>query len=145
MIQFFVEDVDFDTNTLSSVPTWLSSIVQSYQQSILEINYIFCSDEYLLSINQEYLSHDFYTDIITFDNRDDTTQAIESDIIISIDRVPENAARLDTPFLSALLRVLVHGLLHILGFSDHSDEEKNEMRSLENRYLELYFNLFHTL
>ncbi|WKN46099.1 rRNA maturation RNase YbeY [Tunicatimonas pelagia] len=144
MIQFFVEDIDFDPqNLLVPTPDWLLEVVSQHNQSVQEINYIFCSDEYLLSINQQYLSHDYYTDIITFDNRDDINQSLEGDIFISIDRVRENAHQLSASFLSEFLRVIVHGILHLLGFKDSTDAEKLEMRSLENKFVNLYFQNFH--
>jgi len=106
-------------------------------QSIGEINYIFCSDEYILSINEEYLNHDYYTDIITFDNRDNTQDDIEADIFVSVDRVQENAQMIQVPFDTELRRVMVHGLLHLLGYHDKSEEEISQMREKEEAYLSL--------
>ncbi|MEM6842572.1 MAG: rRNA maturation RNase YbeY [Bacteroidota bacterium] len=145
VVQFFVEDTDFNIKSLSSIPDWLAQVSQLHQQSILEINYIFCSDNYLLKINQEYLSHDYYTDIITFDHRDEISQPIESDVFISVDRVADNADDLNIPFFNELLRVIVHGLLHLLGFPDSSDQEKETIRSKEDEHLTLYFKQFHQL
>lgn len=144
MIQFFVEDVSFDLQELTSVPSWLTQVVSTHQASIANINYIFCSDKYLLHLNRDYLSHNYYTDIITFDNRDDADQPIESDIFVSVERVQENSERLSSDFFSELLRVLVHGVLHLLGFLDSSDEERSKMRELENEYITLYFRQFHS-
>ncbi len=145
MIQFFVEDTNFVPHPLlSSVTNWLLQVVTFYNQSIKEINYIFCSDEYLLTINQQYLSHDFFTDIITFDNRDQSSQPLESDIFISVDRVKENSQQLNTSFLHELLRVIVHGILHLLEFNDSDDIEKSEMRTLESKFVDMYFQEFHS-
>ncbi|MGB3586375.1 MAG: rRNA maturation RNase YbeY [Tunicatimonas sp.] len=145
MIQFFVEDTNFVPHPLlSSVTNWLLKVVTFYNHSIKEINYIFCSDEYLLTINQQFLSHDFFTDIITFDNRDQSSQPLESDIFISVDRVKENSQQLNTSFLHELLRVIVHGILHLLEFNDSDDIEKSEMRTLESKFVDMYFQEFHS-
>lgn len=103
---------------------------------IQEINYIFCTDEYLLKINQDYLSHDYYTDIISFDHSINQT-ILSGDIYISIDRVKENAAKFKVPFKSELHRVLIHGVLHYLGYKDKTKEEVQIMRSKENYCLSL--------
>lgn len=145
MIHFFVESIDFTPlPLLSSVPDWLNQVVEHYDQSIQEINLIFCSDNYLLAINQQYLSHDYYTDIVTFDNRELSNQPLESDIFISIDRVRENAQNLNVIFFHELLRVIVHGVLHLLGFTDTSDTHKLEMRTLESKLVQDYFQNFHS-
>ena len=100
------------------------------------INYIFCSDDYLLTINQEHLNHDYYTDIITFDLSEKENN-IESDIFISIDRVKENAKNNHVKFHIELYRVLIHGVLHLLGFNDKNEEEKLIMREKEDACLSL--------
>ena len=100
------------------------------------INYLFCDDEYLLGINQRYLNHDTYTDIITFDYV--AGNLISGDIMISVDRVGENAAKFGVPFEQELRRVVVHGVLHLLGQGDKSDEESREMRRLEEEALSLF-------
>jgi len=143
MIQFFVEDVSLDLEILKSVPAWLSWVAEQHNQSIFNINYIFCSDKYLLQINQEYLTHDYYTDIITFDNRDNSDQSLESDIFISTERVQENAYQLRLDSFTELLRVIVHGILHLLGFDDHTQSSKLQMRDLEDEYVSSYFSQFH--
>ncbi|MEM9675916.1 MAG: rRNA maturation RNase YbeY, partial [Bacteroidota bacterium] len=94
-------------------------------------------------VNREYLDHDYYTDIITFDNRDNSTHPLESDIFISTERVQENAQILKVDFLNELLRVIVHGVLHLLGFDDHSESSKLQMRNLEDEYVAVYFRHFH--
>ena len=141
MVEFFTEDITFDTTLLKSVPTWLRQIATNHQTSITSLNYVFCSDEYLLAINRQYLNHDYYTDIITFDQSDEDRQPIEGDIFISIDRVYENAGTRNTESFHELLRVIVHGLLHLLGYSDDTKESKLQMRCLEDESLHLYDQL----
>ena len=112
----------------------ISRIFKKHKRAISSVNYVFCSDQYLLQINQEYLNHDFYTDIITFElsNRGDDLVA---DVYISIDRVKENAAQLGSPVFKELIRVALHGALHLVGFKDKSQAEKKRMRTEEDRYL----------
>ncbi|MEQ9440726.1 MAG: rRNA maturation RNase YbeY [Cyclobacteriaceae bacterium] len=143
MIHFFIEDVSFDPAVLEATPNWLLQVANIHFQSIDIVNYIFCSDQYLLQINQQHLNHDYFTDIITFDLREDNAQPIESDIFISTERVLENSAQMSTSFLAELLRVMVHGILHLLGFDDHSENDRQIMRTLEEEYLKLYFTQFH--
>lgn len=143
MIQFFVEDISFDLQPLKLIPDWISWVAQEHAKVIAHIDYVFCSDEYLLQINQQYLAHDYYTDIITFDNRDNSNQPIESDIFISVERVQENAHQINVEFFHELLRVIVHGLLHLLGFDDHTQSSKEQMRYLEDEHVSSYFQQFH--
>ena len=119
---------------------FLASIVQDFRKNhrIDTINYIFCSDEYLLSINQEYLQHDTYTDIITFDLSNNKTEIV-SDIYISIDRVKENAQKFNSNIEHELHRVLFHGILHLCGLKDKSQQDAALMRSKEEYYLNTYF------
>ena len=140
MIQYFIEDVDVDLSLFEGTERWLCSVARIEGYAIRYINYIFGSDSYILSINQQYLQHDYYTDIITFDQRDDPSQPLEADIFISTDRVFENASDLGILFFDEMLRVLVHGLLHLFGYSDTSVESKTLMRRLENKYILLYIN-----
>jgi rRNA maturation RNase YbeY len=137
IINFFVEEIEFSVPTEKRLQQWLNSVALAEQQEILELNYILCSDEYLLGINIEYLDHDYYTDVITFDNRDETTDHIEGDIFISIDRVRENAKDAGLLIEQELYRVMVHGLLHLLGYRDKSEEEIIQMREKEEAYLSL--------
>lgn len=137
MIQFFNEDVEFKVPNPRKTKLWLKNIIESEGFGLNQINYIFCSDEYLLSINQQYLNHDFYTDIITFDNSDEE-QTIEGDIFISIDRIKENAEQLSKVFYEELLRVLVHGVLHLVGYDDHEDKDELLMREKEDSYISLF-------
>ena len=135
-IRFSAQSVDFELIEPQKVKTWLSEVIQRRGKSVGNINYLFCDDEYLLGINQRYLNHDTYTDIITFDYV--VGNLISGDIMISIDRVGENAAKFGVPFEHELRRVVVHGVLHLLGQGDKSDEEAREMRRLEEEALSLF-------
>ncbi|WP_296618444.1 rRNA maturation RNase YbeY [Marivirga sp.] len=136
-IHFFKEDCNFDLRKLKKHKSWLNQLAIAYDYEILELNYIFCSDEYLHKINLEYLNHDTYTDIITFDLQEEVGQNIQSDIFISIHRITENAKKLNIAFTKELTRVMAHGLLHLIGFKDKTDSEKKEMRLAEDKALEL--------
>ncbi|WP_428654046.1 rRNA maturation RNase YbeY [Runella sp.] len=136
MIQFFIEDVAFKVPQSRKTKTWLQSIIKAEGFALNQLNYIFCSDEYLLNVNRQYLEHDFYTDIITFDNSEDEN-LIEGDIFISIDRVKENAQELQKPFEEELHRVLAHGILHLVGYDDIEDAQEQEMRNKEDFYLHI--------
>ncbi|WP_226389746.1 rRNA maturation RNase YbeY [Penaeicola halotolerans] len=133
-IHFFTEDIKFDLKNKRSKKSWIKSIAEEEGYKIAEINYVFCSDDYLLDININYLDHDTYTDIITFDNSE-SEKIIESDIYISIDRVRENAKTHDIPFEDELDRVLIHGVLHLCGYKDKTEEEEINMRLKENNSL----------
>ncbi|MGM0579995.1 MAG: rRNA maturation RNase YbeY [Bacteroidota bacterium] len=138
-IYFFKEDCQFDLRKLKKHRAWLKKLAKHYDYEILELNFIFCSDEYLHKINLEYLNHDTYTDIITFDLQEETDKSnnIESDIFISIDRVKENANDLNSNYMKELSRVMAHGLLHLIGFKDKTDAERREMREEEDKAIEL--------
>lgn len=142
MIQFHTEDISFDFHQLSNIPSWIESVVASEDFSLQEVNFIFCSDQYLLQINIFYLQHDYFTDIITFDNSDQPG-VIEGDIFISIDRVQENSLLQQTSFINELLRVVIHGILHLMGYDDKDDNSKITMRKMEDKCLSLYFSSFH--
>lgn len=137
LINFFSEDVDYILENHNPVHDWLLGVATHENRKITELNYIFCSDDYLLDINKQYLNHDYYTDVITFDNSDNDSEEIEGDIFISIDRVNENAADSKTFFSNELHRVMVHGLLHLIGYADKSEEEITQMREKEEAYLSL--------
>jgi len=139
-INFFSEETDFVIDQPPLIINWLEAIAKQENQEIDTLNYVFCSDEYLLKINRDYLQHDYYTDIITFDNRDGANDPIESDIFVSIDRVMENASEQNIPFENELKRVLAHGLLHLLGFNDKTVDQQKVMREKEEAYLSLQFN-----
>lgn len=135
-IAFHKEEVEFELPSESKLSKWLDDIAASKDKIISQVVYIFCDDEYLLNINKEYLNHDFYTDIITFPYKQGIE--IESDIFISIDRIKENADTYNSTFETELLRVMAHGLLHLLGFNDKTEEEEKEMRNKENWAIELF-------
>lgn len=139
MIVFFNEDIDFKFQGKNKFKAWLKKIADREGFSINNLNYIFCSDEYLHKINLEYLDHDTYTDIITFDNSEDES-IIEGDIFVSIERIRENSQILNTVFEEEVKRVIVHGLLHLCEYDDHTPEDKSQMRRLESEYI-LIFDL----
>lgn len=121
---------------------WLNRVAKSEKREIGLMSYSFCDDEHLLSVNIEYLNHDYYTDIITFD-LSEKDSAIEADIYISIDRVENNARTLNTKREEELLRVIVHGLLHLMGYKDKTKKQVLEMRAKEAQYLKVYKTMFH--
>lgn len=135
-IEFVSEDVDFTLPNETKIKEWIYNIIKDHQFRLENLTYIFCSDDYILQINVEYLNHDTYTDIITFNNADETG-IIESDIFISIDRIKENADNLSVGFDNELHRVLIHGVLHLLGYDDKTETLKEEMRSKEDYCLSL--------
>ncbi len=118
----------------STSPQYHTEYLSIYPFELESLNYIFCSDPYLHQINVQYLDHDTYTDIITFDNAEEEN-TIESDIFISIDRVKENAASFDAGFEQELRRVMAHGVLHLLGFGDKTETEKQIMREQEEKWV----------
>ena len=135
-IEYLTEDFDFTLPNQEEVSTWLHQIITEHKFELENLTYVFCSDEYLLNLNQEYLNHDTLTDIITFNNADEKG-IIESDIFISIPRVQENAEQLIISFPDELHRVMVHGVLHLLGYDDRSADLKQQMRDKEDYYLSL--------
>lgn len=136
-INFFSEDISLpDFFNEEKIRHWLIGLVNSYKKEIENINYIFCSDDYLLQINKEYLNHDYYTDIITFPYQEGNI--IESDIFISLDRIKDNASTLSQDYMSELLRVIAHGILHLCGLKDKTDQEAKMMREAEEAALAKY-------
>lgn len=117
--------------------TFLASIFAKEKTEFKSVSYIFCTDDYLLKLNQKYLSHDTLTDILTF-TLSGTSLPIVSEIYISVERVKENATELNVTYESELLRVMIHGILHLCGYEDLSDAEKSEMRLKEDYYLSKY-------
>ncbi|MGY6522207.1 MAG: rRNA maturation RNase YbeY [Mongoliitalea sp.] len=136
-VHFFEENIRFDIKPKAIYKKWLKEIAWTHGKKLGELNYIFCSDEHLYTINVEYLNHHTYTDIITFDNSEEE-KLIEGDIFISIDRVRENAEKLSISFETELKRVMSHGLLHLLGYKDKKQEEQQLMRSLEEKSIALF-------
>lgn len=139
-IRFAAQDIDFELQKADFVKKWLSEVVSRRHKRVGNISYLFCNDEYVLEVNQRYLNHDTYTDIITFDYV--AADLISGDIIISVDRVGENAVKFGVPFEQELHRVIVHGVLHLLGQGDKSDAEATEMRRQEEEALSLWNTMF---
>jgi len=137
MLRFFTEDITFSLPQKTQTRAWLKDLATREGFKIGELNYIFCSDEYLLQVNREHLDHDYYTDIITFDNSEEETK-LEGDIFISVDRVRDNAQALGVPHEQELRRVLAHGLLHLSGYGDKTDAEAAQMRQKEEEALEAW-------
>ena len=135
-IHFFTEDIDFELQHFAKIINWITQVVEANMFKLRQLNYIICSDNYLLNINRNYLSHDYLTDIITFDNSDDAS-TIEADIFISLERVRENALSLRTSVDMELHRVIIHGVLHLLGWDDKSEDLKLKMREKEEACLSL--------
>ena len=119
--------------------SFLGRTVESTKRPLGSLNIIFCSDEYLLGINRDFLQHDYYTDIITFDLSASGKTPLEAELYISVDRVKENAATLGQPFYRELHRVIFHGLLHLLGYKDKQKKDQALMREMEERLLGEYF------
>jgi probable rRNA maturation factor len=130
-IEFVAEDIEFSLIDQDKIKDWINRIILKHGFELENLTYIFCSDEYLHQINLDYLDHDTYTDIITFNNADEAG-IIESDIFISIERVKENASTLNATFADELHRVMIHGVLHLLGFDDKTPELKQKMQQEED-------------
>jgi probable rRNA maturation factor len=137
-LQFFFLENSIALKNRGKLKDFIKGLFESEKQNLHRINYIFCSDEHLLSINKEFLKHDFYTDIITFD-LSESTNKIDGEIYISLDRVRDNAQKFDTTINKELHRVIFHGALHLCGYKDKTSKEEAEMRKAENKYLDLYF------
>ena len=143
MIRYFTEDTTFTLKGKRLVSKWLREVAEGRGYEIGELNYIFCSDPYLLAINRQFLDHDYETDIITFDNSDDYLletghKGVSADIYISVDTVRINAKAYGEGFDRELHRVIVHGLLHVIGYDDVTDWKQRRMRAAENRALKLW-------
>ena len=136
MINIFFEDTEeFDLSKLN-VEANIEKLVKNENKTLGDVNYILCSDAYLLDINRQYLNHDYYTDVISFDYCEDNV--ISGDIFISVDTVADNAKEYGVTFEKELARVMIHGVLHFVGYNDKSDEEVPIMRAKENQYLSLF-------
>jgi len=135
-ISFSVEEIKFDLKDKMKVKKWITEIIKSDGKRVGEIGYLFCSDDYLIQVNREYLDHDTYTDIITFDYVEG--KVVSGDILISIDRIHENAEKFKVSFDQELHRVIIHGILHLLGQADKSDADAAMMRSKEDTALALW-------
>ncbi|RYE38151.1 MAG: rRNA maturation RNase YbeY [Sphingobacteriales bacterium] len=133
-INYFSEDINYVLKSKRKIKTWILGAIVAEDYQLDELNFIFCSDDYLLRINQQYLDHDTYTDVVTFDNSE-ALKTITGDIFISIDRIRENAAIYGHSAQVELCRVMIHGTLHLLGYRDKTKAEKQRMTEKENYYL----------
>jgi len=135
-ILFYHEDVTPLKLERKKIKSWISSVITKESKKVGSINFIFCSDDYLLQVNRQYLEHDYYTDIITFDYVEG--KIISGDIFVSVDRVADNANKFLVSFDEELRRILVHGILHLLGYPDKQPEEKKLMTEKEDQYLAIF-------
>ena len=135
-VNFFNEDVTYTLKNKTIIRAWILSAITAEGYFLEELNFIFCSDEYLWRMNQQFLDHDTYTDVITFDNSEGL-KTINGDIFISVDRVKENAAEVHVPVATELCRVMIHGTLHLLGYKDKTKAAKTLMTAKEDHYLSL--------
>lgn len=135
MIEYHYQ-TDFDLSQPDKYTDWINHCINVLGSKAGSINYIFCSDDALLKVNQDYLGHDFYTDIITFQYESGTV--ISGDIYVSVDRVHENAGTFKEDFSTEMKRVMIHGVLHMLGYKDKSDREKENMRSKEAELIGMF-------
>ena len=135
MLDINYEDVDDLSLNDIDLTNWISKVCIDENYNLGDISLIFCSDEYLLDMNRTHLDHDYYTDIITFDYTDN--QIVSGDLFISIDRVRDNASDFNVSFEHELHRVIIHGVLHLCGYKDKSDDEEKLMRTKENNALSL--------
>ncbi len=134
-VSFHSEQTDFSVSNEPQIKGWLEEVCRKEGKTLDEVTIIFCSDNYLLEVNRTHLNHDYYTDIITFDYSE--SSLISGDLFISIDRVAENAKELNIPMLDELHRIIVHGTLHLLGYTDKETEAKQQMTAKEDYYLSL--------
>ena len=135
MIRYFCEDIKFTYKNKLANNRWLKMVAGSEIRKIGDINVIFCSDNYILDVNMKYLQHDYFTDIITFDYCEG--KVLSGDLFIRVDSVRENSIEFGTDFEEELHRVIVHGVLHLIGYDDHTEEDKKVMRQKENYYLQM--------
>ncbi|MDR1880540.1 MAG: rRNA maturation RNase YbeY [Tannerellaceae bacterium] len=136
-IRYHTEHVSFPPIRKRATSAWIKSVATSFQRKAGEINYLFCDDEKILEVNRQYLKHDYYTDIITFDYSDGDT--IAGDLVISLDTVASNAQKYHVDFIVELHRVIIHGILHLCGIEDKGAGQREVMERNENRALALLF------
>jgi probable rRNA maturation factor len=135
MVRYYYQDTDFEFKPKLITKQWLKTVAGSEMKKLGDISIIFCSDNYILDTNIKYLQHDYFTDIITFDYCDG--DILSGDLFISVDSVRENSIYFKTKFEDELNRVIVHGLLHLIGYDDHTDDQRKMMRSKEDYYLSI--------
>lgn len=139
MINLQTENIKFTLKNKTLLKQWIKEVVVKKKRKAGEITFVFCNDDYLLNINKQYLNHDTFTDIITFDySKKDSKQPISGDIFISIERVKENALKYSKTFENELHRVIIHGVLHLLGYTDKTKMAKEEMTNQENLCLKIF-------
>ena len=137
MVNFFYED-DFNLSlNKKEVRFWIKNVVKKENKKLSYLNFVFCTDSYLLGLNQKYLKHNSLTDVIAFDFSE-SKKTIEGDVYISVDRVKENAKKYSPSFKKELLRVLLHGVLHLIGYKDKTKEQKKIMASKENVFVSVF-------
>lgn len=139
MVRYFIEDISFKFNKKRFTKLWLENVALNEGKTLGDINIIFCSDPYILDVNQRFLQHTYYTDIITFDYCEG--DILSGDLFISIDTVRDNSLFYHTDFNEELNRVIVHGILHLVGYDDHSESDIAIIRSKEDQYLLLRTSL----
>ena len=139
MIRFSTLDVEMPPIEPAKVKAWIGEVVERYDKRVGELYYYFCSDKKLLEINRERLGHDFYTDIVTFPLTDCET-VLSSEFCLSLDRIKENAETFGRSYESELHRVIIHGVLHLIGFDDHTEEDEKTMREKEEEALDILFS-----
>lgn len=140
-IAFYNEDVDKPLFDYTKAESWLQEVIESTLKTVGSLSVVFCSDEYLLKMNRQFLNHDYYTDIITFNYS--SRKTISGDLFISVDTVESNAANFNLSFHDELHRVIVHGVLHLLGWDDSTDADRIKMRAQEDFWLEKLSGLAH--
>jgi rRNA maturation RNase YbeY len=136
-IGFTIESIDWELPLPDETRGWILQLVKHHRHELRELNFIFSSDEYVLYLNQKYLQHEDYTDILTFNYSTAGTKEIIGDIFISVERVKDNAETYKVPFIDELHRVMAHGILHIVGYDDTTDEAEQQMRQQEEFALQL--------
>ena len=137
-VQFYSLDRNPALRERTMLKRFIEKIFTNEKKKLGNLSYIFCSDEHLLTINKDFLKHDFYTDVITFD-LSPTKNETEGEVYLSVDRIKENAKQLGVSFKEELHRVIFHGALHLCGYKDKNKADQRQMRSAENKYLKLYF------
>ncbi|MBR6277472.1 MAG: rRNA maturation RNase YbeY [Bacteroidales bacterium] len=140
MIDFNFEDIEFKLPDNSLLRNWIEYTIRNENKELGNISYIFCSDEYLWNMNKQYLNHDYYTDIITFDYVKD--DIISGDLFISYDRILDNAEKFKVLRETELLRVMIHGVLHLIGYDDVTDELEEEIHKKEDFYIDIFEKKF---
>ena len=140
-VHFYFEKVTLSLKDRKKLKSFIISLIGNEKKRLSHLNYVFCSDKALLAINRKYLGHDFYTDVITFD-LSTSSKEILADIYISADRIKENAKTIKVSAREELHRVMFHGLLHLCGYNDKTESQKNVIRKKEDFYVDLYFSRF---